>query len=167
LRKIIIAAFIMIFAFACAKQLPDWKGPPDREDAFPDMSFESENPRRKASLGLTKQGMEYARKGFYTNAMKKYEKAIDIDPTNPFPYFHYGVARYGARQYDQSFVMLEEAADKFGENRKWQSQIFTYKGMNFKVLRKYEKARECFKKAITLDRDNDRARDNLASIYGK
>jgi len=39
--------------------------------------------------------------------------------------------------------------------------------MNFKVLRKYEKARECFKKAITLDRDNDRARDNLASIYGK
>jgi len=167
LKKIIIVLLLFIFAIGCASKLPDWQGPPDREDAFPDMSFEDSSPRRKASLELTKEGMNYARRGFYLNAMKKYEKAIDVDPTNPFPYFQYGVARLGVNQHDQSFVMLEEAADKFGENRKWQSQILTYKGLNHKALNEFEKARECFRAAVKLDRNNEKARDGLASVYGK
>ena len=97
----------------------------------------------------------------------KYEKAIDVDPTNPFAYFHYGVARSGVKQYDQSFVMLEEASDKFGENKKWQSQILTYRGLNHKALKEYDKARDCFKDALKLDRNNEKARGALAEVYGK
>ena len=140
MKRIIIAIVLTIFAFSCAKQFPEWKGPPDREEAFPDMSFQDSSPRRRASIALTKEGMDFARRGFYTNAMKKYEKAIDVDPTNPFAYFQYGVARYGTKQHDQSFVMLEEAADKFGDNKKWQSQILTYRGLNYKELKEYDKA---------------------------
>lgn len=158
---------LIVFALGCAKELPEWKGPPDREKAFPDMSFEDASPRRKASLKLTDEGFRESRGGMYVGAMKKFEQAIDIDPTNPFAYFHYGIARLNNKEYQQSIALLDEASEKFGRNERWLSRIYTYKGLSYKGLKDFESSRECFRKAIELDPKNEDARLNLIGVMDK
>ena len=165
IRKLIfiLFAFTLVFAWGCAPKIYD-REDATREEAFPDMSFENSSPRRKASLEITEDGVRESTRGLYLRAMKKYEKAIDIDPTNPYAYFHYGVARQGMKEYDQSMRLLDEAQDKFGTNEYWLSRVHTYKGLNYMNMGKNEEAKESFKKALDLDKNNLKARANLYQL---
>ncbi len=164
-KIIVILVFVLVFVSGCQKGFrgddssgrDDW----EREKAFPDMSWESSSPRRKASLQLTKEGVEDSKRGFQMRAMKKYEKAIDIDPTNPYPYYHYGVARLNAKNYQQSIRLMEEAKHKFSGNYKWLSRIYTFQGLSYKGMGEADRAKQCFKKAVDLDEKNVRAWEAL------
>ena len=165
-RLWLLLIILMMVAGSCAKKIVT-REEAEREAAFPDMSFESQSPKRRASLEFTQEGFRESEGGMYVRAMKKFEKAIDVDPSNPFAYFHYGVARYGMHEYEQSLRLFDEARDKFGENQKWQSRIYTYQGLNYKSIGNIDKARECFKKAFELDKKNEEARQRLMEIGEK
>ena len=167
--------FLIILVVAlgsCAKRTPleqardmrEEREKIERESAFPDMSFESQSPKRKASIQLTQEGFRESSGGYYVRAIKKYEQAIDLDPSNPYAYFHFGVARYGMKEYDQSLRMLDEARGKFGDNERWLSKIFTYQGLNYRALGRLDKAKEALTKALELDSRNELARQGLAEM---
>lgn len=159
----LLAVLALSLAWGCATKVYD-REDAMREEAFPDMSFESSSPRRQASLEITREGVAESKRGFYLRAMKKYEKAIDIDPTNPYAYFHYGLARQRTKDYGQSMRLLEEAGNKFGSNEHWQSRVYTYRGLNYMNMGRAEEAKESFEKALKLDKKNIKARANLYQL---
>jgi len=163
---------ILILSFVgCAKQIPtdmrEAERKLEREEAFPDLSFESASPKRRASLQYTREGKHESDRGMYLKAMKRYEKAIDIDPTNPYAYYHYGIARYSTREHEQSLRLLDQAREKFGENEKWLSRIYNYRGLNYRAMGMFEEAIESFRQAISLDKKNQEAKENLRETLGE
>jgi tetratricopeptide (TPR) repeat protein len=153
----------------CAGKTPMEKGVEqremaEREKAFPDMSFENQNPKRKASLQITQEGFRESNNGYYIKAVKRYEQAIDIDSSNPYAYYYYGVARYGMKEYEQSVRLLDEARTKFGKNELWLSKIFSYKGLNYRAMGRTDLSREAFKKALELDDRNEIALRGMEEI---
>jgi tetratricopeptide (TPR) repeat protein len=128
------------------------------------MEWESSSPRRRASMQITREGLNESKKGFYTRAMKKFEKAIDVDPTNPYPYFHYGVAKLNSRDYKQSIRLLSEAKQKFQGDYRWTSKVYTMQAKAYKELGETKNARECYEKALKYDEKNAKAWDGLRAL---
>ena len=68
------------------------------------------DPARKASMRLVVQGLESDERGAYPAARAGYERAIQVDATNPWAYL--ALARYYVQQGDVSRVnsLLDQSA---------------------------------------------------------
>ena len=108
-------------------------------------------PQRRASMKLVQQGRDLLRTENYKAALAQFERAIDIDATNP--YCHYFVARahYLLRDYRQSLDFLEVSEQKLAGDDPWLAEIHVLRARNATALGFHGKADVNYIRALTLN----------------
>jgi hypothetical protein len=81
-RSIVAGACVCVLAvlMACASQLPSGARPLKLSDVG------SDDPARRASLQLCVEGLDADAVGRHSTAQGHYERAIQVDPNNPYAY---------------------------------------------------------------------------------
>ena len=101
------AALVLLVAAALGCAL---RGPPDERGAFRLSEVADQgDPARRASNRLVIEGLEADRTGGSTLSLARYERAIQVDPGNPYAYL--ALARYHADGPDpeRALPFLERA----------------------------------------------------------
>ncbi|MDP8254682.1 MAG: tetratricopeptide repeat protein [Candidatus Alcyoniella australis] len=87
------------------------------------MSFEENLNRssgqRRASNELVAQGRRSLASGNPPIAVSRFEKAIQVDPHNPFAYYYLAQAQFDQGRYDQTEPLASKAASYFGDDGFW------------------------------------------------
>lgn len=122
--------------------------------------------QQMASLELTERGRRTLDQGQVDQALSLLQKAISLDPRNPYAYYYLGKARYIKKDYDRILTPLEQARVYFLNERVWLSRVHTLRGQTFEALSRWEEARAEFRKAIEMDRQNPEAREGLNRASG-
>ncbi len=122
-------------------------------------------PERVASLRLTEEASGLLARGDTPAALDRLEKAIRIDPANPYAYYLLAQMHLRAERFDQAVAFAEKAEVLFGSsNPAWQSQTLALKGSAFEHAGRYPEAREAYRRAVELVRGNVAARAGLARL---
>lgn len=90
--------------------------------------------QRRASLKLVQQGQELLRTGKYRGALAHFERAIDIDTTNPYSHYFVGRAHYFLENYRESLSFLEVAEERLTDNSQWLAEILALRARNATAL---------------------------------
>ena len=90
--------------------------------------------QRRASLKLVQQGLELLNTGEYKGALAHFERAIDIDATNPYSHYFVGRAHYFLENYRESLSFLEVAEERLTENNQWLAEILALRARNATAL---------------------------------
>lgn len=114
-----------------------------------------------ASLELTERGRDTLLSGQVDQAISLFQKALSLDPRNPYAYFYLGEARFIRKEYQETLTPLEQARVYFLKDRHWLSRVHTLRGRTFEALLQPDDADVEFRKALDLDRGNSEARDGL------
>ncbi len=133
------------------------------EDLTPYLSA-SLTPKQQVSLHLTREGQEALLRGALLEASNRLTKAIDLDPTNPFPFYYLGEIHYQRSQYQQSLTFLEKAKGLFRNNHTWLSKVYALMGVNYEALGDLTAAQESFGEALDEDRSNILAEEGLSRV---
>ena len=109
------------------------------------------------SLGIKKYSGNvdlYLGRGFYYNKSKKYvealkdfDKAIEIDPNYSTAYNNRGIAKHGLKQYEEAIRDNNKAIELDPND----SEAYNIRGVVKNDLKKYEEAIKDYNKAIELD----------------
>lgn len=117
-----------------------------------------------ASLELTERGRQILSEGKIDQSISLFQKAISLDPRNPYAYYYFGQARFMKKEYEQILTPLDQARIYFLKERGWLSKVHTLRGKTFEALLRPDEARAEFKMAIKLDRRNFEAREGLKRL---
>ncbi len=88
--------------------------------------------------------------GNTTQAVKKFEKAVELDPENKSFYFQYGIALYKAELFNRSLVMftLAQENSKNTKNSVDPVELQYYIGLDTYRLKQYKDAIAAFEKVV-------------------
>jgi tetratricopeptide (TPR) repeat protein len=92
------------------------------------------------------------------------EKAINIDPTNPFAFFMLGRAFSKEERYEAAAAAYSEAATYFKNKPNWLLESYLQMGTVYQKISKKEEASESFKRALELDPENSFAQRRLKRL---
>lgn len=120
--------------------------------------------QQMASLEITERGRRTLEEGKVDQALSLLQKALSLDPRNPYAYYYIGKARYIRKEYTKILTPLDQAQVYFLKERGWLSRVHTLRGQTFEALSRPEEALSEFKKAITMDRSNPEARKGLSRL---
>lgn len=120
---------------------------------------EAEKARRKAEAkSLAEQAMALYKAEKYPEAEAKFQKAIELDPSNDAAYFPYGVSLYKNQKYNQSLVALNLA--KGSEANPTERDFFV--ALNHMKLKEQDAA---IKEFNSVKEKNDKVLSPSAAFY--
>ena len=100
-------------------------------------------------------------------ALDALERAIAIDPNNPYAYFFLAQTHLQTRTYDQAVVFAERAAGlSSGRSPEWTSRAWTLQGNAFESAGRFGDARQAYLKAVRAAPNNLAAAVGLARVGG-
>ncbi|MEI0566034.1 tetratricopeptide repeat protein [Brachyspira pulli] len=99
-------------------------------------------------------------KSKYEEAIKNYNKSIDLDPNNSYAYNNRGLAKNNLEQYFNALKDYDKAIELDPNN----SVIYYNRGVAKTHLWQYEEAIEDYNKAIELDHNNSTAYYNRGLV---
>jgi tetratricopeptide (TPR) repeat protein len=108
-------------------------------------------------------GNNYTELKKYDQAIKNYQKAIDLDPKYTSAYSNMGFVLNNQRKYKEAVELLNKAIELDPKN----SQSYNNKGYAFKELKRYDEALAAYLKVIEIDPKNSLAYINMVSILKK
>ena len=94
--------------------------------------------------------------GKYDEAIKCYDKAIEIDPDNPVVWNNKGLALNSLGKYDEAVKCYDKAIEIDPDD----ADAWNNKGLALNSLGKYDEAVKCYDKAIEIDPDDADAWNN-------
>jgi tetratricopeptide (TPR) repeat protein len=101
----------------------------------------------------------------YGAALEQLERAIAIDPGNPYAYYYLAELHFVHRTYDQAIAFADRAAS-LSEARapEWASRAYTLQGNAFEATGRLADARGAYARAIQAAPGNLAAQVGLARI---
>ena len=106
----LIFAALLVESFGCALRLAP---PPESAAHFSAAAAEGDATRR-ASMRLLVQGLDSDSAGHANAALSSYERAIQIDSTNPYAYLALARHEVEEQRWDRAGEALDQAALLFG-----------------------------------------------------
>jgi len=119
------------------------------------------SPQRAASFRIAAEGLQALAARRYQEAEDRLERALTLDPRNPFCYLHLAEIRFRAGDPEQALLLLHQAEVHFQGHPYWLSEVFTRKGLYLEALRSPAEARRSYRKALEHNPWNEAPRKRL------
>jgi hypothetical protein len=122
-------------------------------------------PNVAAAMRLVEDGRQQMQQGRYDRALDRFERAVAIDPSNPYGYYFLAQLHFATKKYDQAVafasraVVLSARTDHVLLGRSYDLQ-----GAAFEAVGRYPDARKAYEKAIEADPSNVAARLGMARL---
>jgi len=135
-------------------------------DAYPEITeankeLTDEDKEKAESFKI--EGNGYMKNGAFDEAITRYNKAIEIDPTNAVYFCNRAAAQTGKQAYDRALTDCRKALE-IDPNY---SKAFSRMGLTYSKMEAYEQAVECYEKALKLDPGNEGYKKNLKVAQDK
>jgi len=118
-------------------------------------------PNVAAATRLADAGRARMAAGDYGAALEQLERAIAIDPDNPYAYYYLAELHFVHHTYDQAIAFADRAATLSDVRApQWASRAYTLQGNAFEAAGRFADAREAYTRAIQA------APNNLAAQVG-
>ena len=125
------------------------------------LTFETKEPLTGDSLDYLKKGDRYLDRRQYRQAIKEFQKALQIEPYNVQAYYKLATTYNSMGQPQQAITYLKKIIEiKPNDANAHSSIAFTYS-----FLGQFREARECFEKAIQIDPNFAQAYFGLGLAY--
>jgi len=109
------------------------------------------------------EGNGYMKNGAFDEAIKSYNKAIEIDPTNAVYFCNRAAAQTGKQAYDRALTDCRKALEIDPDYSKAYSRM----GLTYSKMEAFDQAVECYEKALKLDPNNEGYKKNLKIAQDK
>ncbi len=116
---------------------------------------------RAASLRLAAEGYRALRAGRAEEAEDRLEKALSVDPRNPFCYLYLAEIRFGEGETQQAIILLHQAEVQFQGHPYWLGEVYTREGLYWESLDLWDKARSAYLKALEHNPWNEESKQRL------
>ena len=101
--------------------------------------------------------------GKYEEAIKDYDKAIELYPNNSAAYYNRGSVKDVLGKYEEAIKDYDKAIELNPNN----GAFYNNRGVSKENLEEYNEALKDYKKALELDPNYDIARENIKEIQDK
>jgi Flp pilus assembly protein TadD len=115
------------------------------------LTFNDNSPKQVYRTALI-----YALESKFEEAIRKFDKAIELNPNNPDYHNNKGVALYELKRYEEAIEEFDKAVELDPNNPKYHNN----KGYALRKLGRYEEAIKEYDKAIELNPNNPVYHDN-------
>lgn len=119
------------------------------------------------SLKLTARAETRLAAGEVAGAVDDLERAIQIDPANPFAYLGLARARFVRSEYGQALRFATRAALLFRGRPYWASGSHLLTGQCNEAMGRYGRAEVLYRKALEANPGNEEARLRLQELGGE
>ncbi len=101
----------------------------------------------------------------YDQALDRFERAVSIDPVNPYGYYFLARLHYLKKNYDQAVAFTSRAAALVPRtDTAWLARIYSLQGAVFEDAGRYPDARKAYQRAVDADPNNLAARVGVARL---
>jgi len=121
-------------------------------------------PQRAASFRVAARGVRAWKEGRFQEAEDGLERALTLDPRNPFCYFYLAESRAEQGEIPQALLFLNQAELLFQEHPYWLGEVYAKKGTCFEALRDTEAAARAYTRALEYNPWNEIAREGLERV---
>lgn len=120
-----------------------------------------------AATRLVEASRKDSSSGDSETAIEKLERAIAVDPNNPYAYYFLAEAHFRRGTYDQSIAFAEKAALLSARTSpSWLSRSYALQGQVFEAAGRFADARNAYRKAVAADPRNRVAAQRLGRLGG-
>ncbi len=130
----------------------------DREEQFKLLPKSEQDRRKKEAVKLAAEALALFKAGDFPGAQKKFEAAVELDPTEKGYSFQYGVTLFRNDRNNQSLVVLDLAT---GKDVNVVERDY-YKALNYYKLKEFAHAKDAFTK---VQEANDPDMSPSAAFY--
>lgn len=123
----------------------------DRRGESPSQITRDTSPERAASLRLSGRGESALEEGRAEEAVDHLERAIQIDPSNPFAYYYFGQARLAQGRPEEALTLLSRAEVLFHDRSHWLCETLVAMGRILEEMGRVQEAAGCFRRALDAD----------------
>ncbi len=123
----------------------------DRRSESPSQIPKSTSPERAASLRLSGRGQSALEEGRAEEAVDHFERAIQIDPSNPFAYYYFGLARLAQGRREEALTLLSRAEVLFHDRPHWLCETLVAMGGILEEMGRRQEAAGRFRRALEAD----------------
>jgi tetratricopeptide (TPR) repeat protein len=120
--------------------------------------------QKAASFRVAAEGYWAWKQGRNPEAEDRLERALSLDPKNPFGYFYLAEIRLGEEDYSQALIFLNQAELLFQGHPYWLGEVYTNKGRCHEALRNAEAAARAYSRALEYNPWNEASREGLARV---
>lgn len=122
-------------------------------------------PNVAAATRLVDAGRTQMAAGDYGAALEQLERAIAIDPGNPYAYYYLAELHFLHHTYDQAIAFADRAASLSDARAPdWASRAYTLQGNAFEAAGRFVDARSAYARAIQAAPGNLAAQVGLARV---
>jgi tetratricopeptide (TPR) repeat protein len=138
-----------------------------RQAVLADQSFTVESipaeasAHRAASLRLAAEAYRSLQEGRPEEAEDGFEKALSLDPRNPFCYLYLAEIRHREGDTRQAIVLLHQGEVMFQGHPYWLGEIYTREGRCWEALDDEGRAQEAYAKALEQNPWSEEARKRI------
>ncbi len=116
---------------------------------------------RAASLRLAAEGYRALRGGKFEDAEDRLEKALSVDPRNPFCYLYLAEIRSREGETRQAIILLHQAEVLFQGHPYWLGEVYTRQGRYWEALDSWDEARAAYSKALQHNPWNEESKQKM------
>jgi tetratricopeptide repeat protein len=118
-----------------------------------------QNPARAASMRIAEQARTELLDGHPDEASRDLERAVSIDPSDPYAYFYLGRAYIAKKNYSQAMTFLKRAEIGFGSrNPLWLSETLGFEARAYEESGHDAAAAATYQQALQVNPGNLMAR---------
>lgn len=168
--RLLLATALIAGCASVSREAPD--APDLRLQILADSRYSLEHvpagapPQRAASFRIAEKGLRAIRDGRWQEAEDRLEKALSLDPGNPFCYFYLAEIRNEAGQSEQALLLLNQAEVLFQGHPYWLAETYAHKGRILESLRATGEARQAYAEALEFNPWHEEARNGLTRTGG-
>ena len=124
-------------------------------------------PHVAAATRMVEDARNDLHEGRTDAAVEKLERAIGIDPNNPYAYYYLAETHFSRGAYDQAVNFADKAALLSARiDSNWLSRSYCLQGRIFEISGRFMDARAAYEKALAANEENPRALAGLARLGG-
>ena len=111
------------------------------------LQFQGLNEPKDSYLAYYDSGKKLAKQGRFTEAIKAYEKAIELNPNYSWSYYELGIAQFAAGNFTEAIQAYEKAVELKPDH------IWSYNNLGdaFSKQGKFDRAIDCYRKAMKYE----------------
>jgi tetratricopeptide (TPR) repeat protein len=116
---------------------------------------------RAASFRLAAEGYRALRAGQLQEAEDRLEKALSVDPRNPFCYLYLAEIRFREGETRQAIILLHQAEVQFQGHPYWLSEAYAREGRYWEALDSWDEARAAYIKSLKHNPWNEESKQKI------